>query len=391
MNQNQDNETNIKEHNLIKNVFLDTNIFSSAKFNYNSGNLYNFLENAKEHSIQVYITSVVETEIKKQIKHVSQKHHEAIYNAILNGAIKYDMEFTRGNDFCDYMESRLLELFGNMIENYDIKIIPCSLNVDDTDLLMDMHYDIKPPFTKDKKSEFKDAISLINILNFIRKKDGWHNTIFATLDNGCILFCKKNEMKYCRHISKISDLILSQNDHDKFIEKNRDTISQYLRAYFNDRKIDYCIESNLWNSEDFVDIRDDKIIINNIELIDFYINNIENAGDYNDTIKIIDVSVNIKVDFEITTYPYGDDDTVFHDKEDGCDQWFYCQYIETTFIETVLFENKGFTIYYSVKDGKIDSIEQNDLIEISIEGYIGDYRQREGSFDSILIDNDEDF
>jgi len=39
----------------------------------------------------------------------------------------------------------------------------------------------------------------------------------------------------------------------------------------------------------------------------------------------------------------------------------------------------------------IDSIEQNDLIEINIEGYIGDYRQREGSFDSILIDNDEDF
>ena len=47
MNKNKDNETNIKEHNLIKNVFLDTNIFSSAKFNYNSGNLCNFLENAK--------------------------------------------------------------------------------------------------------------------------------------------------------------------------------------------------------------------------------------------------------------------------------------------------------------------------------------------------------
>ena len=391
MNQNQDNETNIKEHNLIKNVFLDTNIFSSAKFNYNSGNLYNFLENAKEHGIQVYITSVVETEIKKQIKYFSQKHHEAIYNAILNGAIKYDMEFTRGNDFCDYMESRLLELFSNMIENYDIKIIPCSLNGDDTDLLMNMHYDIKPPFTKDKKSEFKDSISLINILNFIRKKDIWHNAIFVALDNSCILFCRENKIKYCRHISKVSDLILSQNDHDKFIEKNRDTIFQYLRAYFNDRKIDYCIEYNVWNSEDCVDIRDDKIIINNIELIDFYINNIENEGNCNDTIKIIDVSVNIKVDFEITTYPYGDDDSAFKDKEEGCTQWFYWQYIETTFIETVLFENKGFSIYYSVKDGKIDSIEQNDLIEISIEGYIGDYRQREGSFDSILIDNDEDF
>ena len=33
--------------------------------------------------------------------------------------------------------------------------------------------------------------------------------------------------------------------------------------------------------------------------------------------------------------------------------------------------------------------EQNDLIEINIEGYIGDYRQREGSFDHILTDNDE--
>ena len=389
MNQNKDNETNIKEPNLIKNVFLDTNIFSSAKFNYNSGNLCNFLENAKEHSIQVYITSVVETEIKKQIKDFSQKHHEAIYNAILNGVIKHDMEFTRSNDFCDYMESRLLELFSNMIDDYDIKIIPCSLNVGDTDLLMDMHYDIKPPFTKDKKSEFKDSISLINILNFIRKKDSWHNTIFVTLDSGCILFCKKNEMKYCRHISKVSNIILSQNDHDKFIERNRDTIFQYLRAYFNDRKIDYCIESNLWNSEDYIDIRDDQIVINNIELVDFYINNIENEGDCNDTIKIVDISVDIKIDFEITTYPYGDDDTAFHDKEDGCDQLFYCQYIETTFNENILFRDKSFSIFYSVKDKKIDSIEQNDLIEINIEGYIGDYRQREGSFDHILTDNDE--
>ncbi|WP_107832799.1 PIN domain-containing protein [Campylobacter concisus] len=73
MNQNKDNETNIKEYNLIKNVFLDTNIFSSAKFNYNSGNLCNFLENAKKHSIQVYITSVVETEIKKTNKRFFSK------------------------------------------------------------------------------------------------------------------------------------------------------------------------------------------------------------------------------------------------------------------------------------------------------------------------------
>ena len=65
------------------------------------------------------------------------------------------MEFTRCNDFCDYMESRLLELFSNMIDDYDIKIIPCSLNVGDTDLLMDMHYGIKPPFTKDKKANLK--------------------------------------------------------------------------------------------------------------------------------------------------------------------------------------------------------------------------------------------
>jgi hypothetical protein len=206
-----------------------------------------------------------------------------------------------------------------------------------------------------------------------------------------VVFCfvKKKEMKYCRHISKVSDIILSQNDHDKFIERNRDTIFQYLRAYFNDRKIDYCIESNLWNSEDYIDIRDDQIVINNIELVDFYINNIENEGDCNDTIKIVDISVDIKVDFEITTYPYGDDDTAFHDKEDGCDQWFYCQYIETTFNENILFRDKSFSIFYSVKDNKIDSIEQNDLIEINIEGYIGDYRQREGSFDHILTDNDE--
>lgn len=379
-------KTNVEPCNLIKYVFLDTNIFSSAKFNYRNGNLHNFLKNAMDYSIKVYITSVTKIEIMNKIRDFSKKHHESISNAISSGIAYSQIENKEECFSLDKFRDTLLKFFEDAIDDYEIKILPCSLSENDTNLIMEMHYNKKPPFCPDKQNEFKDTISLINILNFIKKEKVLKNAIFVSQDNDCILFCQENNMKYCNHISKISHIILSQNDHNQFIKNNREIILKYLQEHFKNKKIDYEILCNLWNSENLVDIREEETIINNIELINYYINSIENENDENDTIKVIDISVDIKLDLTFKTYPYGDDETAFDDKEDNV--LIYWRYIETTFNEVIVSENKNFSIFYSLKENKIVDIEQQDLIEVNIEGYIGDYRYNEGSVDHVIEDED---
>jgi predicted nucleic acid-binding protein len=48
-------------------IFLDTNVFESAKFDYQSKNFINFLEICDERIIDLYITDVVKDEVLKRI------------------------------------------------------------------------------------------------------------------------------------------------------------------------------------------------------------------------------------------------------------------------------------------------------------------------------------
>lgn len=378
-------ESNIEQNNTIKYVFLDTNIFVSANYNYKTGNLYDFFENAKNYGVGIYITSVVDCEIKNQIKKFSSEYYKQTRAIVSSGIVKSNIESE--NITAESIENIMLSYYDEVLKKYKITITPCCLSEDDTKTLMHLHYERKNPFSGKKPDEFKDGITLINIQNFINKNHAIKNAIFVTNDTECIGFCKDKQIKCCNYISKASNIILMQNDNDTFLNQVENLIESRLKTFFSSKKINYCIESNIWNSNDDIEIKDEKTTINSVDFVSYYVSNIDNDEDGDDVIKILDVSVDLKLNLTIETYPYGDDNTAIHDREDGCDQWFFCQYVETTFNEEVSIKDAMFRLHYSMKDKDIIYIEQNKTIDITIQGYIGDFRDRDGSIDNIIYDD----
>lgn len=49
-------------------IFLDTNVFESAKFSYNSHPMEKFLDTCEDKGIDLYITDVVKHEVVKRLK-----------------------------------------------------------------------------------------------------------------------------------------------------------------------------------------------------------------------------------------------------------------------------------------------------------------------------------
>ena len=49
-------------------IFLDTNVFESAKFSYNSHRMEKFLDTCENKKIDLYITDVIKYEVIKRIK-----------------------------------------------------------------------------------------------------------------------------------------------------------------------------------------------------------------------------------------------------------------------------------------------------------------------------------
>lgn len=383
-------ESNIEQNNTIKYVFLDTNIFVAANYNYKTGNLYNLFKNAKDYGVGIYITSVVDCEIKKQIKNFSSEYYKQTRAIVSSGIVKSNIESEKNDITAESIENAMLSYYDEVLEEYEITIIPSCLNEEDIKTLMHLHYERKNPFSIKKPNEFKDGISLINILNFIKKNNISNNAVFATTDLDCIGFCKDNNIKYCNQISKISNTILIQDYNNTFLKQVENLIESSLKSFFNRKKIHYCVESNIWNSNDDIEIKDEKTTINSVDFVSYYVTNIDSIDDNDgtDVIKVLDISVDLKLNLTIETYPYGDDNTAFHDKEDGCDQWFFYQYVETTFNEEVSIKDAMFCLYYSMKDGDIIDIKQDKTIDITIQGYIGDFRDREDSIDNIIYDDD---
>ncbi|WP_459813617.1 PIN domain-containing protein [Campylobacter concisus] len=380
-------ESNIEQNSTIKYVFLDTNIFVAANYNYKTGNLYNFFENAKKYGIGIYITSVVDCEIKKQIKKFSSEYYKQTNAIVSSGIVESNIESEKNDITAESIENTMLSYYDEVLKKYGITITPCYLSEVDTENLMYMHYEKQNPFSGKKPSEFKDGITLINIQNFINKNNIPNNVVFATTDLECIGFCKDNNIKYCNQINKVSNTILIQNDNDTFLKQVENLIESSLKSFFSRKKIDYCVESNIWNSNDDIEIKDEKTTINSVDFVSYYVSNIDSSKDGDDIIKILDVSVDFKLSLTIETYPYGDDNTASHDREDGYDQWFFYQYVETTFKEEVSIKDSMFRLYYSMKDKDIIDIEQDKTIDIMIQGYIGDFRDREGSIDNIIYDD----
>lgn len=78
---------NISDNHSIECIILDTNVFYAANFNYASKFFTSFLKNTKEKDIQIYITDIINSEIRQGIHNTIDNMDDKTIKALANSGL----------------------------------------------------------------------------------------------------------------------------------------------------------------------------------------------------------------------------------------------------------------------------------------------------------------
>jgi len=286
-------------------IFLDTNVFESAKFDYESKNFINFLEICDERIIDLYITDVVKDEVLKRI-HVNI--NDSIMNIDKNNfsiLIKSLQEEDIGKrKLCNELSKKLILKFEELIWDYNIKVIPSDFNQRE---LLDLYFKTESPFSKQKKHEFPDAIILLTIKKYSEKNK--KKVFLISNDGGMKSFCENNSIEIYEKISDMTNLLITENPEEKLLEFYHKILDE-IKMKIIDKVTSLQDDFILYSHDHIDDIEVENIKIKNINLNKIDIIQI----DIEDSFISLELDLKIKFSFNAS---YPDIDTMSRDKEDG--------------------------------------------------------------------------
>lgn len=151
-------------------VFLDTNIFIKASYNFQSGKLATIRRYCEEGFIDLVVSSVVCREVEAHIRKDMQECYEKIYKHLLSerrlSALRDEPDFSRLLPFfsAEAMVEKVLDQFSRFLEYTHCTIIDTSA-VQIENVLSDL-FSMRPPFETKKQDEFKDSIILYSLRDY---------------------------------------------------------------------------------------------------------------------------------------------------------------------------------------------------------------------------------
>lgn len=287
-------------------IFLDTNVFESAKFSYSSKTFVSFLDYCKENEIKLKITDVVKHEVIKRIKSNITESFEKIDKQNLGVvAASFDMDTNISKlNFIEKLTNKLNEKFDDFLDDNDIEILSSNYNIHE---LTYQYFNQLSPFTEQKKHEFPDAIILLTIKKYIQ--DNTYKTIITiSNDKSFKDFSEENNIQNFNFISNVLDYLIKHpnvalvNAYEKQMSAIKDEICKRIES----NKNEFILYS--YDSIDFVDVED-------INIVEILINDL-NITNYNQTDKSIVLEASVSIHFSCKAY-YPDPDTIIYDKENG--------------------------------------------------------------------------
>lgn len=287
-------------------IFLDTNVFESAKFSYSSNTFVNFLQHCKDNEIKLKITDVVKHEVFKRIKSNITESFEKIDKQNLGVvAASFDMDSNISKlNFIEKLTNKLNEKFNDFLDDNEIDILNSNYDIHE---LTCQYFNQLSPFTEQKKHEFPDAIILLTIKKYIQ--DNTYKTIITiSNDKSFKDFSEENGIDNFSLISNALDYLIKHPDVAlvKAYEKQISAIKDEICKRIEDNKDDFILYS--YDSIDFVDVDD-------IDILEIIINDL-NITNYNQIDKSIRLEASVSIEFSCKAY-YPDPDTIIYDKEDG--------------------------------------------------------------------------
>jgi len=291
----------------IEAIFLDTNVFEAASFEFTDNNLEKLISFAQKYNLPIYIDEMVYGEVLKRIEYKTNEWVEGLKNERLTifsrtfSSIPPSKEAIRSGMF-----ERLSTLFTSSTSDGTILTIPSDYHSFE---LIQLYHAGLPPFNVDnKKSEFPDAIAMLNAKNFAIKNA--KNILVISNDNGINEFCNANGLAHSHMPSHALHILNSQYNLNKFYLKYQERISAQIENYILNNQIQFEFYGMTFNYDDVeADYSIESINIDSLNLL---------AED--DEYLTMSVAANVSISFIVTTEQFPDYDYAIRDKED--DVWF---------------------------------------------------------------------
>ena len=286
-------------------IFLDTNVFESARFSYSSETMNNFLEYCSHNDIELKVTDVIKHEVEKRITaNITESFEKTHKNNLAVIAASINMDPSIGKlKIINELVNNLKDNFNNFIEENEIEIMDSDYGIQE---LTTQYFEKRPPFTEQKKHEFPDAIILLTIKKYINDNPNKTITTISN-DKSFIKFSHENNIVNFNYISSALNYLIQnpniglQNAFSRQLEGIKEQIVEQVKGIN-----DFVLFS--YDSIDMVDV--DEINVENVTIDDLNIIKFEQSE------RMLYLDSNLLIEFSCNAY-YPDPDTLHYDKEDG--------------------------------------------------------------------------
>ena len=227
-------------------VFLDTEVFAHANFDYQSSRFEALTALARSRRIQVFVTDLTIREIKAQIRQRIEKAASMRVEPVLRNSRRREVKRLFNKLDVGKIQDELysqLDAFMKRAHVKTLKIQPRVLKP-----VIDKYFDQQPPFCRGRnKAEFPDAFVLQTLVNWCQQSD----RIMAVVsgDQGIQAACPADESLHSyENLAKYLDAVASENemlasfvrqtivhdDHKKEILRRAKTAFAELGTYLTD-------------------------------------------------------------------------------------------------------------------------------------------------------------
>ena len=143
---------------VVRNVFLDAEVFIDAGFNYQTQRLQSLRRLAQDGSVRIYLTAVTRREVEANIRESIDKAANQKPPAVLRNSVNPDILARLKPIDLDSLATELCQQLDDYLESAGAVVLPVS-----GDLLSPVlarYFELLPPFgTGKNKAEFPDALS----------------------------------------------------------------------------------------------------------------------------------------------------------------------------------------------------------------------------------------
>lgn len=380
-------------------VTLDTQVFDSYHFNYNSRAFQTLVKLTQQGKIRLLLTSVTLNEIRAHIIEGAKLASEAVKEGVnyldkkrskppagkerikisANSDLLYDFKkkVQQLAPNFDQIHQELLDKLDTFLKETDFK----KIEVDRVSVveIFENYFSGTPPFGEGKKKyEFPDAFALLAIQK--EAKDRNKKIYVVSGDSDWEKFCSSTENLFLfGKLDELLENIIRETDSDevevcyKLYRNKEDEIKRYIEDKFSD--LDFSIDLSgtsliEWGSEEI------EVTVNSVDIIDSSLVKIDDS-DLDQPSVVFELEAEVNYDANVS---YESLEYAIYDRED--DMYYGGETIDTVFTQSIKL-NVEVTLTlsrdkdYSLCDADIEDITidpNNTLSKIVIDtGFEDDY------------------